>query len=61
MRGKKRLLPLCFIAVLAAITLSAVISDPAGAKSVLRQGWDHPTVLAVELEEIGRASCRERV
>ena len=54
MRGKKRLLPLCFIAVLAAITLSAVISDPAGAKSVLRQGWDHPTVLAVELEDFLR-------
>ena len=54
MRGKKRLLPLCFIAVLVAITLSAVISDPAGAKSVLRQGWDHPTVLAVELEDFLR-------
>ena len=51
MNGKKRLLPLGFIAVLAAIIVSAVANDPAGALSVLRRGWDHPTILAAALED----------
>ena len=54
MTSKKRLLPLGFIALVLAIALAAVASDPAGAWQVVRQGWDHPTVLATALEDFLR-------
>lgn len=47
---KKRVFPLGFLAVLAAIVIAAVAKDPAGAARVARQGWDHPTVLGEQLE-----------
>lgn len=54
MSGKKRVLPLGFIAVLIAILLSAAVNDPAGAWAVVRRGWDHPTVLAEQMEDFFR-------
>lgn len=54
MSGKRRVLPLGFIAVLAAIAVSAAANDPAGAWNVARQGWDHPTVLAGMMENFLR-------
>lgn len=51
MKSKKRLLPLGFIAVMAGLLIASVAGDPAGAWSVARQGWDHPTILAEALED----------
>lgn len=51
MSGKKRVFPLGFLGVLAAIVVAAVANDPAGALRVARQGWDHPTVLGQQLED----------
>ena len=38
MSGKKRVFPLGFLGVLAAIVVAAVANDPAGALRVARQG-----------------------
>lgn len=54
MTNKKRLLPLGFIAMLVAIPVAAVVGNPVEARWVLRQGWDHPTILAVEMENFLR-------
>ena len=54
MTGKKRLLPLGFMALLCGIALAAILRDPGGAALVLRQGWDHPAVLAEQLEDFLR-------
>ncbi len=51
LKSKKRLLPLGFIAVMAGLLIASVAGDPAGAWSVVRQGWDHPTILAEALED----------
>jgi len=51
LKSKKRLLPLGFIAVMAGLLIASVAGDPAGAWSVARQGWDHPTILAEALED----------
>ena len=54
MNGKKRLLPLGFMVLLCGIALSAILRAPGDAALVLRQGWDHPAVLAEQLEDFLR-------
>lgn len=54
MKGKKRLMPLGFIALVLGLLIAAAANDPAGIGQAVRQEWAHPTALAEELEDFLR-------